>query len=637
MAEFSLLGTMDNKASPLVMQGLIQTLCLNGEVTRAGHFAKRRAIATAVSGVTTFGSSAPYRIFRWTDRAGVSALVAAGSDMACFVNPVNGYLYVRGTGHTAGSIYNNPASMGAAWKTAWGLNAPGTTLPTTDRTTANSRMLGGGYAYVMTYYDQTRNVESPPCAFLTSTTATAENGTQLQWCAGPSQQVTFVAYNPSSPETNASHLRIYRVRILTFPRSSSGWYALPADPLGFTGARLIREIALTGYPLSLSNDSGGQPLGPLLSFAGTVVPACTHVIRHDGRWFSGKDYTVYFSNPDCPETYAAEISNYPASGDKTTPTLGTSESGIVQGIATIDIPPDMGTIAGFVSAGDSLLVLCQEGAWRVLRLGDGITYGYAREPFTLGCVSESTIANTPYGAFWLSEQGVVRWDGQHVPELVTADVLDTENSDTAFATTLNWACAAFHFRRNQYICVVPKASGQFILVVQADMPMRRGVSYSIWTHNLASDITGIGYDFNSGEVIYKSSSSFYKAADDTYTENSSAYEFGIEAWLTDDGSGSPVEANPTIRVTTLREYVAGEQTITVTGRGAPMPDEAAGNSRSKDLTLEVNEREKDAALLGVSGECLFVSVKNTDTHPLTLMALDIFNAGGAGQTERANA
>ena len=72
MPEFALLGAMDNKTSPLLQPGFVQTLCTNGEMTEKG-FAKRRALATAVTIGHTVGSSAPYNVFRWTDRAGASA------------------------------------------------------------------------------------------------------------------------------------------------------------------------------------------------------------------------------------------------------------------------------------------------------------------------------------------------------------------------------------------------------------------------------------------------------------------------------------------------------------------------------------------------------------------------------------
>ena len=639
MPEYALLGTMDNKSSPLLVPGFVQTLCLNGEMTELGHFKKRREIGTAVTVGNTFGSSAPYRIFRWTDAAGLSVLIAAGSDVVAFVNPVNGYLYIHGTGYTSGAIFDDTTSVpGSRFDSnGWGLVTPGATLPTTDRTTASSRMLGGGYAYVLTAYNDVRRVESLPCVVLVSATGAPENGDQLQWCSGPPQQVTFAAYNPSSPDTDWTHIRTYRVRLMTFPKSSSGWFALPADPLQLSGLRLIREVAAS-FPLTLVADAGGQPLGPLLTHAGTPIPASMVAAeRFDGRTFYAKGSTVYFSNPDCPETYAANVSNYPATGDKTTPILGTTEGGLVQGEGIVDLPPDMGPIVGFAASEDTLLALCQTGAWRMLRLRDGITYGYAKQPLTLGCVSRATIASSPYGVWWLSEEGVVLWDGRHLPALVTKDVLDIGNSDTAFASDLSEACAAFHHRRQQYICAVPKSpSGQFLLCIQADKPLQRGVAYSVWTLNLASAISGMGYDFSVGEVIYKSGANFYKAtASPTYDENSLTYSFRLKGWIVDN-SGRPVAANPLVRIKTLRDYVAGAQTLTLNVRGAPMPDESAGVNRSKALTLAANTRLNEGGLIGVSGEAMFIDIENDDSEPLTLLAVTLENSAAEGKTERAN-
>ena len=624
MVEFALLGAMNDKSSPFE-GGLIQHLCLNGEVRRPGYFEKRRGFATAVTLGATFGT-APYDLFRWTNASG-SALVAVGADALAFVNPSNGYLYTRTSG--ASEIYSDPTNFATKVDTEWGLAEP--SAVTTTSSTAASRLAGGYYAYAISNYDATRNLDGPVSPVLA-----AHDGDLLEGVSGPGQKVAF---GDATLDAKASHLRVWRNRILTFPKASTGWYPLQADNLQFSGLRMIAEetknTSGAGSTHSVGDDTGGQPYGPLLAFATTVAPRCKAVIRFDGRWFYGNDaanskpYRVVWSNPDCPETYAA-TTTFGTGGPTVTPALGElGPNGIVQGEAVIDLPPDMGEIVGFASAGDQLLVLCQYGAWRIIRVGD-FSYGYARDPLSLGCVSKATIADSPYGTWWLAREGVVLWDGQTVPELVLRNQLDPSASDATFHATLTGACAAYHVRRGQYIVCVPQVtSGQFLLCVQADQPFRNGYPFQKWTHGLPTAIDGMGYDHTTGEVVYHlaTSGDCWSAKDATYqdgTASPASYAFGFDAWWARGGERGLVLANQDVYLTCYRSSVTNAQTITLNVRAAPTVDTSAGSETGDvTLTLGANARPIVGNICGVSGEAWHFSVRNTDAYHLALLAMSV--------------
>lgn len=629
MPEFALLGVMNTKGSPFLEGGLIQHLCLNGEMRKPGHFEKRRGISTSVAVGQTFGSTAPYRVFRWTN-ASSSAIVVVGSDAIAFVNPTNGYLYVRTSG--AAAIYSNPANFATIVDTAWGLAEP--TASTTSQSVAGSRMNAGIYAYAISNYDETRRVEGPCSTVLVSTDVGYETD-QLQYVPGKAYQVAFS--DLASPDANASHVRVYRNRIAHFPSDNSGWQEVQADKSQYRGLRLIQEKAKNtsggGGGHAFDNDEGGQPTGALLTFATTVVPFCKASIRFDGRWFYGANpslpYRVIFSNPDCPETYAKNTT-FGAGGPAVTPTLGElAEDDLVPAEAIIDLPTTVGQIVGFASAGDQLLVLCQFGCWRIIRVGD-FAYGYARDPLSLGCVSQATVAASPFGTWWLAREGVVLWDGQTVPELVLRNHLDTAASATLFHGTfssLAAACGAFNVRRSQYIVCVPQAvSGQFLLCVQADMPLRNGYAYQKWTTSLTID--GMGYDDTTGEVVYRiSAGTCWSATDATYQDNTGAaasYDFGFDAWYARGGERPLVLANQAVYLACYRNSVAAAQTVTLNVRAAPIADESAGTSTGNlTLSLGISARSLIGTIAGVSGEAWHVSVRNTDAYHLDLMALSI--------------
>lgn len=625
MPEFALLGAMDDKTSPILngAEGLVQHLCLNGEMTRPGWYEKRRGLSTSVTVGQTFGSSAPFQIFRWTVDSTHSAIVCVGSDAIAFMNPSNGYLYVRTSG--TAKIYSDPTNFATTVDTEWGLAEPGAVK--TSQSLAGSRMNPGLYVYAISNYDSARRVESPCSLGLTSGDVGYATD-KLQYVPSKAYQVEFK--NLAAPDANASHVRVYRNRIAHFPSSGSGLQEVQADKSQYRGLRLIQEKA-KDTPHVFDNDIGGQPTGALLTFAHTTVPFCKAVIRFDGRWFYGANpslpYRVIFSNPDCPETYAANTT-FGSGGPAVTPTIGElAEDDLVPGEAIIDLPTAVGEIIAFASAGDQLLVLCQYGSWRIQRVGD-FGYGYARDPLSLGCVSRATVADSPYGTWWLAREGVVLWDGQSVPELVLRSRLNTAASETLFHGTfssLAAACGAYSTRRSQYVVCVPQASsGQFLLCVQADMPLRNGYAYQKWTTALT--ITGMGSDPTTGEIVYRvGASTFYSATDGSYQDKTStlvSYAWGLDAWWARGGKDGYVSSNVVVNLMCYRSDVGNTQTVSVTVRGAPIPDESAGTSPgAHTLTLAANKRELVGTEQGVAGEAIHVSIRNTDAYHLAMLSL----------------
>ncbi len=617
MAVYPLLGTMDNKTSPMLRPGFVQTLCLNGEVRKPGHYQKRRGLATATTIDLTVGT-APFTVKRWINASATQYLVAVGADADAFVNPVNGYLYARTS--TTEKIYSDPSTVVTS---TWGLATP-TTPPVTTRITSNSQLSSGTYAWIATMYDAARRVESPPTDWLATATA-GTTLTQMEQLTGPTQAVNISTAMSGLPATGGDYGRLYRSRVMTFPTAATGWNRTPVEKT----FSLVQTKAKSGASVPFDDDLGGQPPSSIMTFANAVVPFATASIRFDGRWFYGTGYNVYFSNYDCPETYAGATT---FRGVSITPYLGTTPDGLIAGRAEIQLPTEMGTVVGFAAKGDSLLVLCQLGAWRITRLGDGLTYGHSREAFHGGCVSRCTIADSPYGVWWLSRDGINLWDGESAPRLVSVGVLDVDGTDTPFYSTLSSACAAYDVRRNQYVVVVPSgAATQFLLCVQADLPIDNGLAMSKWVVDLDSVVTGMGYDPVYGEIIYTYNSKAVRPTDDVYYDeptSQNAFTFGVAGW-----EFSPdVVAHPGVRLTVFREYVAGAQTFAVTARGASLPDIADGSGTSGTLTYAINGRQSQAlSPMSVSGQAIYVSLMNTDANAMDMMAIELGESEDMGR------
>jgi len=140
---------MRNRSSPLAEKGGTVRLALNGEHLAPGRFVKRRGIDEAVTVNATVGVAKPFRLVPWKPAA-TAYLVAVGSDAIGFVNPVNGYFYLRtvaGGAYEDGAIWSAftggpPPTTPTVVAASWGLTPPSAVEPDTGR--GARIMLGGG-------------------------------------------------------------------------------------------------------------------------------------------------------------------------------------------------------------------------------------------------------------------------------------------------------------------------------------------------------------------------------------------------------------------------------------------------------------------------------------------------------------
>jgi len=386
----------------------------------------------------------------------VEYLVACGSDAIAFVNPYNNYLYSR-TAAGVDSIGSHPSSS-TDIDSGWGLTIPvqgGTPLYTDnvhyDTTSHKSSLDGGTYAVAIASYNEGRNVVGPPLFIQSETGGTSDHlqpvpgaGYSIEWSAAASTLVL---------DTKTSHARIYIERMQAVSASGT-WLPYNVSRYRFHGLHCVIEEAVANtaaYHPAAAID-GDEPGDALLDYATTLVPYCPYHAEHDGRRLYGNGLDVYYSNPNCPETYAGRTT---ANNGPVTPTLGITESGLIRGEAHLTVNPDGGTLTGFVSYADEVIALCQYGSWQLLRLSDGVSYGRSQHMFGVGCIAPATVRYTPWGAMWLERSGIGVWTGSGAPVVLTRRDIDLYGGEIDAGSDLSGAFAAFDFKRNQYIVVIP--------------------------------------------------------------------------------------------------------------------------------------------------------------------------------------
>lgn len=618
MSEYSIFN-MDTRTSPLFIDGLNVRLALNGELTTRGSFRKRRGINTAVTIDLVVGTTAPYRIFRWQKDASTSYLVSAGANAECFVNRLNGWLYVRTS--AAAAIYSDPSTVVVA---SWGIGAI-TGAPTTGQAATVSRLVGGDYVYAQTAYHSTRRIEGAP--YLLASTTGGTLTTKMQRIPSPACSTSFTA---STLPTGADRLRTYRAQ-MTIISQSTGWLPKPITDFGLKELRLIEEKAKANGTTTATTDSAGGNYGGILEFADTVVPWAGCVAEYDGRWFYGTigGYTVYYSRLSCPETYATDTT---VDGSTLSATVGETDSGNpVSGTASISVPTSAGTITGIVAREDAILVLCQRGAWSIIRTPLPGVYGFDYNQFWVGCVCQATIADSPYGTWWLAEDGIVLWTGTSRPVVLTRDIIDPEDTNTLFSATLTAAFGAFDVRRNQYVCVIPKSGGgQFALVVQADR-LPDEVAVTEWTFGHTSALNGIGYDNVNQRLVFRHASTpatYYAPTANSYkdehTTTGATYDFSLEVWYPRHGR-EKMRVSPGVWVTPHRAYVTAAQTMTWAMRGLATTAASGGTDVTGTITMAANEYKAEpiAPQSGVVGRLIRLTLTNSDANPLEIRAIEI--------------
>jgi hypothetical protein len=621
---------MNNRASPLAVAGPVCRLTQNAELPAPGIARKRRGIVQAVTIDMTVGIVAPYRFLCW--KVGSTTYrIACGADAAAFVNGFNNYLYVRDDTLDDGAIYSDPSTQVTD---AWGLDVPTVAAPMTAEHTTLSCLAAGYYRYAVAAFDKTRWVESAAVFLM----GTPRPMTSPLMQTDKMQQLDGFNHAVGIPEVTCADtfVRYYRGH----PMAGSVWpVVLPHQISPFRFMRLVEEKATGSGHADAFTHSGGENEGRLLDFATTVVPRCASALLHDGRWWHtlGHETTdvfkVYYTRGICPEIYAAVEHAI----------LQELQAGLQRGIAEIFVPTECGPVTGQAAMGAEHLILCRYGAWPVMLAGEVNLYDVGRNLWT-GCVSQATIAISPWGTWWVSEEGITLWTGQGPPQVISLAALDIEDADTLFATDLSGACGAFDVKHRRYICVIPKSGGgQIILSVQADLlPDEFGLS--LWT--LSSDagvglgaITGVGYDSEAGEIVFlfgtaanqgtvtakKPKTGCYRDGADTAAGK--LYGFKVEPWaLANQGPGEQ-KADLGLRLIVQRDDASEVQEVTVALTGLKTAEEAAASASNGTIRWPAGEYGPRRFLGNpVQGRIVKAVITNTDAMPLEIREV-MFGSG----------
>jgi hypothetical protein len=613
-------------------------LTLNAELPAPGIARKRRGVVTDVDIDMFVGAVAPYRFFSWKAPNGTTYRIVCGSDAEAFVNGFNNYLYIRDGAHTSGAIYSDAEAAPMQVAAAWGLDAPTTlgVMSHADGAGNLSCLAAGYYRMAVASFDKDRWVESPALFLMGTERAglyTALHTDQMQQISGVSEVITVPAIT-----TTAAFVRVYRGN----PMGGSEWpLVMPHLITPFRYLRLVDEKTLLEAAAGWS-DHGGQVEGRVLDYATTVVPRCRSALFHDGRWWHTRttagDYKVFYTRGICPEIYAAVEHAI----------LQEQAAGLERGVAEFIVPTGCGPITGQVALGGEHLILCRYGSWPVQQAKEVGLYDVGRNLW-VGCTSEATVADSPWGIWWVAEEGIVLWNGQGPPQVLSLASLDIEDADTLFATDLSGAMATFDVKHRRYVCVVPKSGGgQIILTVQADLlPGEFGLS--LWT--LSTDtavglgtITGIGYDWAAGEVVFvfaavgqnpMTAKTFKDAChrDGLDTGAGLAFDFKLEPWaLANQGGAGPGEqkADLGLRVIVHRDDVTASQSVAVALAGLKTTEEAGtpASTATGTITWAAGQYGPKRFPGGpVIGRMVRAVLTNTDIYPLEIREVQV----GSGQ------
>jgi hypothetical protein len=607
----------NNKLGALMVPASLGRLAYNGEHYAPGRFRKRPGLTTAVTINLTVGSAAPFRMETWV--AGATYRIAVGADACVFTNPFNGMLYYRTSGG-AGILADISTPYGA-----WGLSAPSggvtnvTPFPPTSGATSSSHA-SGYYAYAVRKRDPLTLTVSKP-VFLTATKVAGSDTDKLQKVSGPLQSVLI---------PNLGAVDLFRTRMLTF-KNIRDW--TPAPTSDFAHLRMID--AITGA----ITDSGGQADGPLLDFCDDIPPFCAAAAFFDGCWLYGSGYKIYVSNPACPSNYAGNSKSVLMEG---------VNGELLHALGEILIPTRAGTITGFAVMGDSCLVLCQHGAWPIIRGNQPGLYGVSHDCLYVGCVSQATIAYSPAGVWWLATEGIALWTGAGAPEVITEHHIDPLHADTLFRADLSTACGAYDVPRKTYFCVVPKSTtGQFILAVRGDR-LPNQIMISKWEQLTGlGDIIGMGYDWYARRVVFLFTPGAIVGralTAGTYSDKvgdaAGTYAFGpVFLWGANERvrAGAPlVKRSIGMILTVLREDVSTIQTVVTKVRGIYGPDDSIGT----DVTLSPaaiwpidSYKPVNAGSTLAAGRLFRISLMETSTKPFEFSSVAIGSADEMRQYE----
>jgi len=519
-------------------------------------------------------------------------------------------------------------------KLAYGLNQDAT----------KSRIEPGWYGWTLCAYHLGRNVRSRPADFtIPSTTfygdATAittynamgfvpwGHSMRLSW---PSGAVTL--------DADRTHTELYRVH----PFHSTGPLTTRSPARRWDDVRLVnRLVKASTYHEDRSNDG---ELQSRLRYAGTATPAWETACQHGEHWWfvqSSEPYRLYRSERDAPENVAQA---FEANGHTTYPYLMT-ESGQYghTGEGYTTIPHEAGPVKQPLSLGGNLLVLCANQTWVIIG-SDWANYRRVCVDEGIGCVAAASAITTPYGAMWMSQEGLVWMPPTGRPHVVSEGFLDFDDSDSPVRlsrTNLHKCCAAYDPDRHVAEFAVPSygsTGNDLVIALHLDQSTWQKPVWSYHVPNLGTGrhitaMTTVRLPHKPGFIVYATDSggyTFYRTgAQDNDTSADQDVTWRVRGWLGADESRT-LKGQVAVRMMPKCDYEA-----TVAGslwqRQTIEPPDTSSSTPTDTFSLSLSASKANPCYVNAGADpFLYVSMSETSSTPF-----EIHEFGFFGQEHKA--
>lgn len=450
---------MKFRASPTTSVGFAPTEILNMEPHPRGTWSRRRGLTPYLSGAApgTIYDLAVYDHYtgstRYVDL--VARCVQGASSVGLYKNRV-----YDGSAESTGGAWAQMGSStdwsasddGGAWafrrKYAYysdgaktigyddastfdiGLTTPSGTIEyafmfNEASTRRECRQEPGWYEWTYGAYEEDRNVHSLPMAFQSPSTvriAGSAGSVTTYHSLGGILHLRIMARIGSASVTfdpKATHYELYRRHPMTLMFK-------PARRLD--DVRMVtRQATTVSTYVDIYNDG---ELGDKMTYAGSTPPPWRTVCECEQRWWYAGSSNIgraYFSEMDSPENVAQEIT-FENHEIKPFLMVESAQRGYT-GEAWVPVQANAGAILQALPFNGNALLLCENAVW--LQTGTAPSQ-FRTHPIdtTIGAVSRKGGVVTPYGALWLSQQGIAWMRPNERPRIVSEDYLDFDDADS---------------------------------------------------------------------------------------------------------------------------------------------------------------------------------------------------------------
>ena len=337
--------------------------------------------------------------------ASVSSVIFNGvpANMSYVVANNRVYIVVGSPIHVDGVPGNGLVYDGVSW-TKLGIAGPVEMLAVTP---TGSGEMTGTYDVAITFYNETKGIESSRCVE-TTVVCTAQQ-IQVMWDFPPDPQVT--------------HVRIY----LRKQEISTGFYKAAEIPvnvalgIGASGTIDISDDEYNGLITEAPGTTDHEPL----------PDGVKYLAWWRNRLFAATDREVYYSDSESAEAFDVGIFEDPGKDDGQ-------------------------KITAMLVAQDALVILKEDSVYRISGTGPNDWVVELISP-TAGCVAPKSVLYTDGNAYWWSARGPVVWTGDGEPmRLGAAFISDLISSDVLNYSLLGQIQGVHDIKNERIIWAVPE-------------------------------------------------------------------------------------------------------------------------------------------------------------------------------------